>query len=65
MYNKIMDELHYDIEKYWREKFAAEVEECVMSLENDETTRWFNEGLKYAAMYIRYRFDEPIDKDEI
>jgi hypothetical protein len=56
-----MDEIHRDIEKYWREKFANEVEECVMSLEDDDATRWFNEGLKYAAMYIRFRFDDPIE----
>lgn len=60
-YNKIMDELHHDIEKFWREKFADEIEDCVMSRIDDPEVRWFNEGIKYAAMYIRYRYfdDDP------
>jgi len=55
-----MDEIHYEIEKYWRDKFSVEIEECVMSMDEDDTTKWFNEGLRYAAMYIRYKFDEPV-----
>lgn len=56
--------MHYEIEKYWREKFSQEIQECIMGLEDDEITKWFNEGLRYAAMYIRYKFDEPFDRDE-
>jgi hypothetical protein len=56
-----MDELRNDIEKYWREKFSDEIEECIMIRQNDDQTRWFNEGLRFAAMYIRYRFDDPVE----
>jgi len=58
-----MDEIHYEIEKYWREKFSQEIQECIMGLEDDDTTKWFNEGLRYASMYIRHKFDEPLDSD--
>ena len=57
-------DLNHEIEKYWREKFADELEDCIMTRQDDDQSRWFNEGIRYSSMYIRYRFDEPIE-DEI
>jgi hypothetical protein len=58
-------DFNHEIEKYWREKFANEIEDCIMNRHDDDQTRWFNEGLKFAAMYIRYKFDDPIDIDDV
>ena len=53
-----MDEWNREIEKYWREKFANEILDCVMNLENDEPTRWFNRGIEPAARVVRYTRDD-------
>ena len=62
-YNIVMD-LNHEIEKYWRNKFADELEECIMTHQDDDQSKWFNEGIRYSSMYIRYRFDDSIE-DEI
>lgn len=52
-------ELQRDIENWWRNKFADEIEESLMRLDNDKETEWFNNGLKHAARIVRYsRLDE-------
>lgn len=52
-----MDELNREIEKYWRDKFAEEIESCLMSLSNDDATDWFNQGMLHAARIVRYSRD--------
>ena len=37
-----MDEWNKEIEKYWRDRFADEVESCLMTLDDDLITKWFN-----------------------
>lgn len=53
-----MDEWNREIEKYWRDKFADEIESCLMGLENDEPTDWFNKGMMHAARIVRYSRDD-------
>lgn len=53
-----MDEWNREIEKYWREKFANEIESCLMNLEGDSTTEWFNKGMMHAARIVRYSRDD-------
>lgn len=57
-YNIPMDEWNREIEKYWRDKFADEIEECLIGLEDDEVTLWFNRGMKHAARIVRYSKDD-------
>jgi hypothetical protein len=52
-----VDELNREIEKYWRDKFADEIESCLMGLEDDEATDWFNHGMQHAARIVRYSRD--------
>ncbi len=53
-----MDEWNREIEKYWRDKFADEIESCFMNLDNDEPTTWFNRGMEHAARIVRYSRDD-------
>ena len=53
-----MDEWNKEIEKYWRDKFADEVESCLMNLDDDLITTWFNNGMLHAARIVRYSRDE-------
>jgi hypothetical protein len=53
----VMDDINLEIEKFWRDRFADEVESCYMGLEEDEPTKWFNAGLKYAANIVRFSRD--------
>jgi hypothetical protein len=53
-----MDEWNREIEKYWREKFADEILDCLMGLEEDEPTKWFNSGIQHAARVVRYARDD-------
>lgn len=53
----MMDDISLEIEKFWRERFAEEIESCYMGLEDDEKTKWFNSGMKYAANIVRYSRD--------
>lgn len=54
-----MDEFNREIEKFWRDKFAEEVESFLMSeINNDEETKWFNLGMRHAAAIIRHARDE-------
>ena len=57
MYNVFMDQWNREIEKYWRDKFAEEVESSIMNLEDDPTTKWFNDGMIHAARIIKYSRD--------
>lgn len=57
LYNIPMDEWNREIEKYWRDKFADEIMECLMGLEDDEPTLWFNRGMEHAARIVRYTKD--------
>jgi len=55
-------EVHSDdqCQKHWREIFASQIEEAIyfhVPQETDqeiERIRWFVEGLRYAAMIIRW-----------
>ncbi len=56
-----------DCQKYWRERFAEQLEESLGRdwgvLENDEefqTVRWFREGIKYAAIIVRWDYDNEV-----
>lgn len=53
-----MDEWNREIEKYWRDKFADEIMESLMGLEDDEITVWFNRGMEHAARIVRYARDD-------
>jgi hypothetical protein len=53
-----MDNISFEIEKFWRNRFADEIESCYMGLEDDEITKWFNEGLRYASNIVRYSRDD-------
>lgn len=54
-----MDELNREIEKWWRDKFAEEIESSMMAdLADDQPTYWFNKGMKHAALIVRYTRDE-------
>lgn len=51
-------ELRRDIEKFWRDRFADEIDSCMMAgVENDEATRWFNAGMEHASKIVRYSRD--------
>lgn len=50
------DELHPEIEKFWRDKFSSEIESQVLRhTDCDQQAKWFNEGIRYASMYIRHK----------
>lgn len=53
-----MDEINREIEKWWRDRFADEIESCLMHLDNDEPTDWFNRGMQHAARIVRFSRDE-------
>ena len=53
-----MDEFNREIEKFWRDRFADEIETQIMSLEDDEPTKWFNLGIKHASRIVRYSRDD-------
>ena len=57
-YNISMDEWNREIEKYWRDKFADEIMECLIGLDDDESTMWFNRGMEHAARIVRYARDD-------
>ena len=52
-----MEDFNLEIEKFWRERFADEVESCMFYLEDDEPTKWFNYGMQHAARIVRYSRD--------
>lgn len=61
-----MGEISKDIEKFWRDKFADELDDCIVPSLDDDQSRWFNEGIKYASMYLRYNFgDSSIDNEDL
>lgn len=51
-------EFRRDIEKYWRDKFADEIDSSLMNMIDDEPTKWFNQGMKNASNIVRYGRDE-------
>jgi len=56
-----MDDINRDIEKYWRELFAEQIEEYLYTIipEDLPEARWFNEGMQHALLILRYtRTDE-------
>jgi len=48
------DEVHPNIEQWWRDKFADELDEQIVTSTDAPSTKWFNEGVKYAAMFLRH-----------
>ena len=48
-----------DIEKFWRERFADQIEHALMHQipDFDTETEWFNKGMRHAAQIIRYGRD--------
>lgn len=56
--DEFSQEFHRDIEKYWRNKFADEIDSHLINdLENDAATEWFNKGMKHASLIIRFTKD--------
>jgi hypothetical protein len=53
----VMDNISLEIEKFWRNRFADEIDTCRMGLEDDEATKWFNAGMQYASNVVRYSRD--------
>jgi len=49
-----------DIEKFWRERFADQIEQALMHQipEFDTETEWFNLGMRHAAWILRYGRDD-------
>jgi hypothetical protein len=50
-------EIHSDdeCESMWRERIAQELEsEAYRSFSDDESAKWFSEGIRYAIMMIRW-----------
>lgn len=53
-----------ECQKFWRERFAEQLEESVdrqWGVDDDknlERAKWFNEGIRYALMIIRWDYDD-------
>jgi hypothetical protein len=49
-----------DIEKFWRERFADQIEQTLMHQipDFDTETEWFNKGMRHAAWVLRYGRDD-------
>ena len=49
-----------DIEKFWRERFADQIEDSLMRdmPDFDDEVNWFNLGMRHAAQIIRYGRDQ-------
>ena len=49
-----------DIEKFWRERFADQIELALMHQipDFDTETEWFNKGMQHAAWILRYGRDD-------
>lgn len=56
-------DIEYQMIKYYREKIAQEIEDCLYAESEDKEysdhTRWFNEGLRHAIIIARYGFGYP------
>ena len=54
-----MDDLERDMEDYYRKKFALEIEDYIYNSidnPNDEESRWFFNGMRYAMMLLRHGY---------
>jgi hypothetical protein len=54
-----MDDLERDMEDYYRKKFALEIEDYIynsIDKPNDEESRWFFNGMRYAMMLLRHGY---------
>jgi hypothetical protein len=62
-YNSTMEDIHRDIETYWRELFANQIEECLYSAIPDDIpeSRWFDEGMRHALMLLRHMRTDEFD----
>lgn len=61
-----------DCQKYWRDRFAEQLEESLQRdwgiLESDpdfQTVKWFREGIKYALIVVRWDYDDEDSSDPI
>jgi hypothetical protein len=53
-----VDQWNQEIEKYWRDKFSSEIEESIMTFQDDPVTKWFNNGMLHAARIVKYSLIE-------
>ena len=54
-----MNDLERDMEDYYRKKFALEIEDYIynsIDKPNDEESRWFFNGMRYAMMLLRHGY---------
>jgi len=49
-----------EIEKFWRERFADQIEQAQLRQipDFDTETEWFNKGMLHAAWILRYGRDD-------
>jgi hypothetical protein len=53
--------LQHDFEKYWRNKFALEIESYIYDSPNkvtDDHSKWFHQGMVYAMMLLRHSISD-------
>lgn len=56
-----------ECQKYWRDRFADQLDEAQRrdwgadDDENMDRANWFNEGIRYAMLIIRWDYDDPSD----
>jgi hypothetical protein len=64
-----VDNLHTgdECQKYWRDRFADQLDDSMsrdwgISEDSPEfqTVKWFREGIKYAAIIVRWDFDDEV-----
>ncbi|NBR23381.1 MAG: hypothetical protein EBU08_06320 [Micrococcales bacterium] len=60
-----MDNIHRDIENYWRELFASQLESLIYMNPSDSSpeARWFDQGMQHAIMMLRHATSEDFPKD--
>lgn len=61
LYNTIMMDIEDSMEQFYREKVGAEIDSSLLTRLSDDThierIKWFNEGLRFAAMIARNGVD--------
>lgn len=55
-YTLIMDNIHKEIEHYWRELFASQLESLIYDNPTDSSleSKWFDQGMQHAIMMLRH-----------